>query len=294
MVRRYGHSCARLPRLICLTGAPECFRGDDSLEHIELKVKPLIDIWSFGGVCSEAAVWVVLGKAGLNEYRLQREREIRAKRTSQDGRCFHDGEKILETVKNMHDRLLKQGEIRPSDHVTGPVLDQMVVYMLEEDPDGRNDANWHHKKGERILKAAKEKLSSPSFDPKLPMAPVQNPNKAGQYLQSVTHPHGPPPNLPRYSPTPGIRRYSTNQGEASQNSPPETPTYSPMATTTDAVGSAELAARTKKPEIPYLSFTDAKRLRDSRRALLPEDENLLNDLKCRDHVNITIPYSFDH
>ena len=138
----------RLPRLICLIGAPECFRGDESLEHIELKVKPLIDIWSFGGVCSEAAVWVVLGKAGLDQYRLQREEEIRDKHTSQDGRCFHDGENILVTVKNMHDRLLKQGEIRPSDHVTGPVLDQMVVYMLEEDPDGRNDARWHQKKCE--------------------------------------------------------------------------------------------------------------------------------------------------
>ena len=87
---------------------------------------------------------------------------------------------------------------------------------------------------------------------------------------------------------------STISGETSQNSPPKTPTYSPMANTTDAVGSAESAARIKKVEIPHLSFTDAKRLRDSRCALLPEHENLLNDLKGRDHVSITIPYSFGH
>lgn len=396
-------------------------------------MKPLIDIWSFGGVCSEAAVWVVLGKAGLDEYRHRRKLEIRDNLTSQDGSCFHDGEKILEAVKNMHDRLLKQGEIRPRDHVTGPVLDQMVACMLEEDPDGRQEARWHQKKSERILKAAQEKLRPPSFDSKPPVTPPQNPNGAGQDHQWVTQTHGPPPNHPRYSFTPGIsntnpagapsslhgspclpiangqprgqaelcgtapdesgavhgeeilqnasnflynssnglsnvnnsnrpfiphqsiggfsppeagfdtRRYLTQQaqgalepaslqfqnhsalgpqleshpkdskltsvctdhetfhpmrstmsGEASQSSTPKPPTSSPMANTTEAVVFAELAAQTKKSEIPHLSFMEAKQHRDSRRALPTAHESLLNDLRGRDHVSLTSLCSFDH
>lgn len=148
----------RCPKLTCSKGAPECYRSSEFLEQIKFNIKPSVDIWSFGCVCSEAAVWVVRGMAGLMGYRNRRKQEICEKRTSQDGSCFHDGgEKVLKTVKAMHDRLLNKGEVRSADHVTLPVL-EMVEDMLEVNPRGRPDAIQLCTKSERILARAQLKL----------------------------------------------------------------------------------------------------------------------------------------
>jgi hypothetical protein len=206
----------RSPKLICSKGAPECHRSDEFLEQSKLNVKPSIDIWSFGGVCSEAAVWVVLGMSGLIDYRRRRQQEICEKGTLQDGSCFHDGEKVLETVEAMHSRLLKRGEVRPGDHVTRPVLDQMVTSMLEEDPDGRQNAIWLWKRSQRILKEAQSELEEPNqqttpkqvdsmvnkaqfFGLNMPETPPPTSHGAAQHYNRNSHPHGPPPNYPQYS-----------------------------------------------------------------------------------------------
>lgn len=118
-------------------------------------------------MCSEAAVWVVLGKAELDFYRLQRKQEICQKGTLQDGGCFHNGEKILNTVEAMHRRLLKREEVRPGDRVTIPVLEHMVTSMLEEEPDGRQNAIWLYKKSQKILKEAQSTLKE-SHQPTTP------------------------------------------------------------------------------------------------------------------------------
>ncbi|MCJ1271366.1 hypothetical protein MMC22_011266 [Lobaria immixta] len=138
-------------------GAPECHRSSEFFEQTKVNINPLVDIWSFGGVCSEAAVWVVLGKSGLMDYRDRRKQEICDNRNSQDGSCFHDGEKVLHTVKAMHDRLLKKGEVRPADHVTFHVV-EMIEGMLEENPRDRLNANQLYSKSIKILTKAQSKL----------------------------------------------------------------------------------------------------------------------------------------
>lgn len=218
MVRCRRHIHARFPKLIFLKGAPECHRSDEFLEQSKLNVKPLIDIWSFGGVCSEAAVWVVLGISGLIDYRGRRQQEICEKGTSQDGSCFHDGEKVLKTVEAMHNRLVKGGEVRPGDHVTKCVLDQMVTSMLEEDPDGRQNTIWLWKRSQKILKEAQLELKKSNKQTALiQVNPKFNNDKAQLFRLNkpeITTPashgaaqpynqnhfaHGPPPNYPQYN-----------------------------------------------------------------------------------------------
>lgn len=214
MVRCCGHIWSRFSKLIYSKGAPECHRSDEFLEQSKLNVKPLIDIWSFGGVCSEAAVWVVLGRSGLIDYRNQRQQEICEKGTSQDGSCFHDGEKVLQTVDTMHNRLLTRGEVRPGDRVTIPILDRMVTFMLEEEPEGRLDAVQLWITSQRILNKAQSELqeSNQETAPRrvdsvigdmqalrvtMPATPPETPHKAPQPYRN-SHANGPPPNYPQY------------------------------------------------------------------------------------------------
>ena len=158
MVRYSGHLRARSSKLTCSKVAPECHRSDEFLEQTKLNVKPSTDIWSFGAVCSEAAVWVVLGRSGLADYRDQRKRKTYEKGTLQDGSCFHDGEKILKTVDDMHNRLLRGDKVRSEDHVTIPVLDNLVTFMLEEKPEGRLDAVQLWIRSQKILDKVKLEL----------------------------------------------------------------------------------------------------------------------------------------
>lgn len=442
----------RRPKLTCSKGAPECHRSSEFLEQIKVNIKPSVDIWSFGCVCSEAAVWVVRGMSGLMDYRNRRKQEICEKGTSQDGSCFHDGEKVLQTVKAMHDRLQKKGEVRPADHVTLPVLQIMVDEMLEENPRGRPNAIQLYTKSDKILANAQPELqglnqqtslrhvdsmaySTQIFSQNIPMTPP--PTKNAQFVSGdmpMTPPptshgavrplsDGPPPRHnksgskhqptgrtssvkqvlmrrpdtwqeqsetgatafhetatgheaegrqnfnPRsysspngsrditlespsvlgqgthgYSPPetePGARVYlaqqlrsdarpapaplqnigafrsssesnpqhsnvaststsyeephvmtGTTSGEASRRSPTKTPPLAPIGNTT----AAEPPAQKTNPVRPYLSYDDAKGIRERRHDLSPQAQNNLNCLKVRDHVSSNLPqlYSLRH
>lgn len=216
MVSVYWHVHVRLCKLTYSVGAPECYRSDEFLEQIRVNVKPLVDVWSFGGVCSEAAVWVVLGMSGLVEYRYQRQQEIVGKKTIQDGPCFHDGEKLLEAVEAVHDRLHKRGEVRPGDHITKPVLVHMVTSMLDEDPDTRHNAAWLWRYSRKLVKEAQSKLEAPDqpqtptkkdatiskaqhFGQNPPDTPPRTSYNASQPYNGDPHAYGPPPNYPQYN-----------------------------------------------------------------------------------------------
>ena len=331
MVRCYCHIRATFLQLICSKGAPECHRSDEFLEQSKLTVKPLIDVWSFGGVCSEAAVWVVLGMSELIRYRSRRQQEIFKKGTRQDGSCFHDGEKVLKTVKAMHNRLLKGGEIRPSDYITIPVLDQMVTSMLEEDPDRRQNAIRLWKRSQKILRKAQSMLKRPTQSKTLPQEDsIVNKGQfsgmkipetrlpispgAAKLYNGHSHGQGPPPHDPQYSPdlqiperpsyvqhvqgrrsdtrhehstisdiAPGplYRNSSFTSDKVSRRSSPITPHTSPMVNTK----AAESPVQEKRPEKPYLSYMDAKKIRERRSVLPSQARDLLNDLRDRDHVS---------
>ena len=201
---------------ILCEGAPECYRSDDFLARTKVEVQPGVDIWSLGGIYSEAATWVVLGMAGLTEYRNERQQEVIDKKTSQDGRPFHDGQTTLTIVEQQHDRLLEGREVRPGDYVTKSVLKEMVYSMLSDDPDGRDNAIvlWRRsqkilKKGRTQLEQSEQRQSFPTgehiisnlqaFDQRTLERSRESPYKAAEQFNGPSNVHGPPPFDPRYS-----------------------------------------------------------------------------------------------
>ena len=103
-------------------------------------------------------MWVVLGKAGVEEYRLQRKAETDGLDDFRDGAAFHDSDKVLKAVTDMHERL--DGQSMKWDHVTRKVLSEMVASMLEVVPDGRPMATVLEKTSQRILKNARKNIQS--------------------------------------------------------------------------------------------------------------------------------------
>lgn len=319
---------------------------------------------------------------GLVEYRHRRQQEICEKGTSQDGSCFHDGERVLTTVEDMHERLLMQGEIRPGDYVTRFVLNQMVTTMLDEDPDQRLDPIILWKRAKKILDEAAKKLeksnqhTNPESDPVgskkqyygpiMPTTPPHTPYRPPQAPHgNSSHPHGPPPHRSPYSPsygTPGRppppeqrlgrpgtwhgRNFNPDMAPSSLHGSPSPPVANhrplgakpPVDTSSNFQERPELYSTTSDPsnglrndhrsfrdcpqpennidasfsnfpqsnsmpsqdhriviepptptttkaKIPYLSLESARQTRLDRGALLPEHQNLLNDLQNRDHVS---------
>jgi hypothetical protein len=144
-------------------GAPECYRWDEFLERSKLEVPRSVDIWSLGSIYSEAAVWVVLGRDGLSDYRRKRKAETDRIYSFKDGGCFHDGAKVLDTVRNFHSKVREN--IRKNDHVTELVLD-MVSDMLVA-ANSRPPSHFLHAKSSRILQTAQERFKSPKLEPEL-------------------------------------------------------------------------------------------------------------------------------
>jgi serine/threonine protein kinase len=111
-------------------------------------VKQNVDIWSFGCILAEAAVWLIHGYSGLENFRLSRRAAISAIPNMKDGDWFHDGTKVLPIVLETMDNL--ENDFRKSDRVTGHILDKLVKVMLDE-PDARYTAKQAHIHALRIL-----------------------------------------------------------------------------------------------------------------------------------------------
>ncbi|KAI0466797.1 hypothetical protein F4859DRAFT_518845 [Xylaria cf. heliscus] len=85
------------------------------------------DIWSLGCVFSVAATYVVLGKEGVKQYRLLRQKKIESLGIGV-GDPFHDKEKVLPVVTDWHKYL--RNTIRRDDCYTAKVLDLVDTMML--------------------------------------------------------------------------------------------------------------------------------------------------------------------
>ena len=174
-----------------ITGAPECYRFNATTEHSPLQVKKNVDVWSLGCIFSEAAVWVVHGWGGLQEYRRRRRMETDEIPGFRDGHCFHDGEKVLRTVHTMHRNLAE--DRRASDHISaGQDLYEMIRLMLEQ-PKARPEAKELYYKAERITNQARIKLGSSEASPLSLHA-----SRSGQASLHMRQPppKGPPRSLP--------------------------------------------------------------------------------------------------
>lgn len=187
-------------------GAPECYRSDEFLATSRIEVKQNVDVWSLGCIYSEAATWVVQGWKGLQAYRLARLLET-SSMNFDGGDCFHNGEAVLATVINVPEKL--KDFIRPSDHVTKPVLELMVREMLE-DAVGRPTAIQLWRKASRILREAEKNCTRPNAD-QLSRAHPKHSIKEGSQPSLPSDPHTPP-----YSPTTPYQNGPSTQPSSSQ------------------------------------------------------------------------------
>lgn len=155
------------------TGAPECYRGDEFIEQANLRIKQNVDIWSLGGIFSEAAIWIAHGyHEGIIEYRRSRKEETDRIPGFRDGDCFHDGEKALRAVAKWHKDILPI--LRNSDKITALVLKMIEMDMLVQ-PDARAQAIqlWH--KCQRILGEATQETESQNSSTRIEPPPRQPP-----------------------------------------------------------------------------------------------------------------------
>jgi hypothetical protein len=149
---------------LSIEGAPECYRdeADRSSSRAIRKAAPNKDIWSMGCVFSEAAVWLVLNQDGLTEYRNERRAatdSIRGLLSTAWSGCFHDGEKKLPAVDEVHSRVRQGG--RKNDTVTDDVVN--IIEDMLESALKRQDAQWVYDRFfTRVLRYARATSLSPS------------------------------------------------------------------------------------------------------------------------------------
>ena len=143
------------------------------MEYTRLKVKPHVDIWSLGCVFSEAAVWLVLGKAGLERYRRNRHQDTKRIHDFHDHGCFHDGKDVLESVGDMHHEVSER--VRNCDFITKavvgskrlkdrPLVKGLITEMLYK-KDRRPSAEQVRGSAEDILKEAQTALEEMEHSP---------------------------------------------------------------------------------------------------------------------------------
>ena len=197
------------------TGAPECYRPDVDTERCSLAVKQNVDIWSIGCVLSEAAIWVVRGWDGLEEYRRRRRLETKEVPNFEEGECFHNGVETLAVVREMHRDL--DEEIRRADHITQAAC-SMIPYMLVESG-GRLNANQLYRRSRRIIEEANDELKrsstrglmhSPTSSHPLPLeVPYDNVPRIPHPSGGFTHMHTASPDSIDLSPS-GSRQAMQN------------------------------------------------------------------------------------
>lgn len=123
-----------------------------------------VDIWSFSAVLSEACIWVVYGKEGLNYYRRERGAATETIADFRAGNCFHDGYNVLKEVEKTHN--MAQHDRRHSDFLTHEVWLQLIKPNLVSRPEARSDATTFWKLTASILADAKAMRHCPSLSRK--------------------------------------------------------------------------------------------------------------------------------
>lgn len=134
------------------SGAPETNRDD----HKSRPVLAQSDVWSLGGVASEALVWSVFGEQGRTQYQEARKKYTDAftafKGGYHDG-CFHDGSRRLETVDRLHQVAVPTllGGLPNASPVSLVASDIILTHMLQADLQRRLDAGATFRAWEEAL-----------------------------------------------------------------------------------------------------------------------------------------------
>ncbi|KAF6834234.1 tein kinase 4-like protein [Colletotrichum plurivorum] len=91
-----------------MTGPPEVLRDD----RTTIMVSFAGDIWSFGGIASEALIWSIWGEHGRMRYQTERNRRTKTTKLAGGNHegAFHDGDRLLSVVKEWHDKAIQSSE----------------------------------------------------------------------------------------------------------------------------------------------------------------------------------------
>ena len=138
--------------LISHVEPPESFRGDRFEKESTIHLMQSGDIWSYGCVLSEAAVWLGVGYEGLLNYRSGLSAADLSRKTGGDYR-FHDGKRILPKIDDAHDLLSTR--LRFCDGTTSIVLKMIEDHVLLEDPHSRLDAHQLVRKADALFEERK-------------------------------------------------------------------------------------------------------------------------------------------
>ncbi|KAJ8131290.1 hypothetical protein O1611_g2337 [Lasiodiplodia mahajangana] len=127
----WGPSSEGVPK-IQVPGGTRSFAAPEKFTYrpnrlVEPEVTQGSDIWSLGCVFSVAATYVVLGKEGVKQYRLLRQRAIESLGIG-IGDPFHDKVQVLSVVTDWHKYL--RNTIRKDDCYTAKILDLVDSQML--------------------------------------------------------------------------------------------------------------------------------------------------------------------
>ena len=114
-----------------------------------------MDVWSLGGIFSEAATWVGHGWERVIQYRSARKQEVAKKLVNpeDDGDLFHDGSEALDAVADSHDSVINS--LRKDDFITEKIIKDVIGNMMEHHR-VRYDAFQAHNKATKALRHARE------------------------------------------------------------------------------------------------------------------------------------------
>ncbi|KAI9695281.1 MAG: hypothetical protein M1820_008743 [Bogoriella megaspora] len=212
-------------------GAPEGFKVDGVNGQYSRYVSQKVDVWSLGCILAEAAVWVVTGQLGLEEFRNQRAEMSTA---LQDLGCFHDGMKVLALV----DQTLKDmvAYRRVSDPITEGLIPLILKMLWRESSRPYARELWIEARG--ILETSRPASFAPPQSPRsmdsISFVPPLEPSSSDK-LSSRGHPEWREISYD-FNGRNGIsRRQSPHTSRPSigdgQRSPPSLPTSSPSSVT---------------------------------------------------------------
>ncbi|KAL9604134.1 MAG: hypothetical protein Q9219_000722 [cf. Caloplaca sp. 3 TL-2023] len=139
-------------------GAPETWRQQFSPNPIPIQVQQEVAVWSFGCILSEATVWSSFGWEDVIEYQRSRSLKVEQCLECRGEHIFHNGEKVLSTVQDMHERIRKHRQ--GADTIEVAILQVVDKHMLLNSKQGRCSAHDAFNHFKRIM--AKEQLRLPS------------------------------------------------------------------------------------------------------------------------------------
>ncbi|CAH0025734.1 unnamed protein product [Clonostachys rhizophaga] len=139
---------------------PEIYLGD-SVKYV---VGSTLDMWSIGCIIFEAAVWLVCGERGRQDFRRKRLEEISRLTTLKNlgyGDCFHNRSVALECIAEYADLMKLHG--RQSDEITRQIVKLATKNLLVVRDSRINSLNLYTRFGEILDDEHLPEVRSPTY-----------------------------------------------------------------------------------------------------------------------------------